>query len=166
MPFQKYQGSAIVVRFHLFWEQFFLWKNFLRSGTIWLVTFFPCFNQEDNTRWVVFDNSLVFLKSFLIFEKFSIILFKKYNYFLWVCLSFWPFWAFFGLKKNQIRIDTKKEVNNLSTTLYSQFKRNVIFQIHRHKRVANFSRFWIHFTKSQKLKTKVFFYRKSSLWEC
>lgn len=156
--------------FHLFWEQFFLWKNFLRSGTIWLVTVFPCFNQEDNTRWVVFDNSLVFLKSYLIFEKFSIIVFKKYNYFLWVCLSFCHlfghFGHFFGLKKNQIRIDTKKEVNNLSTTLYFQFKRDVIFQIHLHKRVANFSRFWIHFTKSRKLKTKVFFYRKSSLWEC
>ena len=134
--------------FHPFWEQFFLWKNFLRSGTIWLVTVFPCLNQEDNSRWVIFDNFLVFLKSYPIFEKLSIIVFKKYNYFLWVCWFFWSFffghfWHFFDLKKNHIQIDANKQFNNLRTTVDFRFK-----QIHLHKEVANFSRVWIHFIKS------------------
>ena len=165
--------------FQLFWEQFFLWKNFLRSGTIWLVTVFPCFNQEDNKKWVVFNN--FFFKSYPIFEKtfnhctyskISIITLEYVNFFV---IFLGHFWHFFGMKKIHTRIDANKQ---FLTTLVAQY----IFDLNEmpsskftytigllHKRVANFSRFLIHFIKSclnQKLKTKVFLYRKSSLWEC
>ena len=76
------------------------------------------------------------------------------------------FWShFFDLKKIHIRIDANKQFNNLSTTVDFRFKQDVIFQIHLHKRVANFSYFQFYYIKyclNQKLLSKKYLSKENS----